>query len=277
MAFPDHFTFNQSNLQDYLDCQRRFELRYLLKIRWPALQTEPVIEREQQMRLGQKFHQMVQQYFSGIPAETLAAQIQEDQLNRWWSNFINAPFLNTLPALVKSETTLAVKFSEYRLLAKYDLLAIDPEGRISIYDWKTSLNRPKSSNLRKRMQSRVYPLVLSLAGQNLLQNQPIQPEQIDMVYWFPEYPDRPEKIEYTQLQFEKDQKDLSSMISEIHNLPSGKFMLTPEEQLCQFCEYRSLCNRGVKAANWTESDEDPTDQMSESLQIDFDQIGEIAF
>jgi len=33
---PAPFTFSQSSLQDYYDCPRRFELRYLSRLIWPA-------------------------------------------------------------------------------------------------------------------------------------------------------------------------------------------------------------------------------------------------
>ncbi|HZU87116.1 MAG TPA: PD-(D/E)XK nuclease family protein, partial [Anaerolineaceae bacterium] len=65
MPLPVSFHFSQNNLQDYVDCARRFELRHLLRLEWPALQSEPVLERERLMILGQRFHQMVQQHLSG--------------------------------------------------------------------------------------------------------------------------------------------------------------------------------------------------------------------
>ena len=38
---PDDFHFSQGSLQDYVDCQRRFQLRYLMKLAWPAVDAEP--------------------------------------------------------------------------------------------------------------------------------------------------------------------------------------------------------------------------------------------
>ena len=69
MLLPDNFTFSQNNLQDYVDCKRRFLLRHVQKLEWPAIESEPVLEQEQLMLLGQQFHLMVQQKLSGIPEE----------------------------------------------------------------------------------------------------------------------------------------------------------------------------------------------------------------
>jgi hypothetical protein len=41
MTLPYSFHFTQSSLQDYLDCPRRFQLRYVLDQPWPAVESEP--------------------------------------------------------------------------------------------------------------------------------------------------------------------------------------------------------------------------------------------
>ncbi len=38
------FSFNQSSLQDYLDCSHRFQLRYVFDQPWPAV--DPVLCRD---------------------------------------------------------------------------------------------------------------------------------------------------------------------------------------------------------------------------------------
>jgi hypothetical protein len=65
---PDNaaFVFSANSLQDYQDCPRRFELKYLLKQSWPAVESEPVLEFEHKVQLGSQFHQLVYQYLNGI-------------------------------------------------------------------------------------------------------------------------------------------------------------------------------------------------------------------
>ena len=43
---PQNFQFSQASLSDYMDCARRFQLRYLLEQDWPAVESEPLLERE---------------------------------------------------------------------------------------------------------------------------------------------------------------------------------------------------------------------------------------
>ena len=38
---PPQFAFSQSSLQDYMDCPRRFQLRYLDRLIYPAAESEP--------------------------------------------------------------------------------------------------------------------------------------------------------------------------------------------------------------------------------------------
>jgi hypothetical protein len=44
---PLDFQFSQGSLQDYVDCRRRFQLRYLDQLAWPAVEAEPLLEHEQ--------------------------------------------------------------------------------------------------------------------------------------------------------------------------------------------------------------------------------------
>ena len=52
MPLPEDFAFSQSALQDYADCARRFELRYVRDVRWPALETQSALAHETQTQKG---------------------------------------------------------------------------------------------------------------------------------------------------------------------------------------------------------------------------------
>ena len=65
----EQFDFSQSSLQDFTDCRKRFYLRYIQKVAWPALQAEPVIEFERHIQRGERFHRLAQQFLMGIPEE----------------------------------------------------------------------------------------------------------------------------------------------------------------------------------------------------------------
>ena len=86
-ALPTPFTFSQSSLQDYADCPRRFQLRYMDQLSWPAVDSEPVVENERRQIEGQLFHRLVQQYLLGVPFENLSPMANTPNLERWWNNF----------------------------------------------------------------------------------------------------------------------------------------------------------------------------------------------
>ena len=161
---PPDFQFSQRNLQDYIDCRRRFQLHYLDHLAWPAVEAEPLIEQEQRLQAGAAFHRLVQRYLIGVPVERLSAMVEsessnESELKRWWHNYLQhadaAPAENTLV-----EGVLAAQIGSYRLLAKYDLIRWDvdhSDTRVMIFDWKTSQQRPPREWLVERLQSRIYP------------------------------------------------------------------------------------------------------------------------
>lgn len=86
---PLPFPFSQSSLQDYLDCPRRFELRYLRQLQWPAVESEPVLENECRQPEGQLFHRLGQQHLPGIPLEKLTSLASSPNLRRsCWSSLL---------------------------------------------------------------------------------------------------------------------------------------------------------------------------------------------
>jgi hypothetical protein len=72
VTLSDSFSFTQSSLQDYLDCPRRFQLRHVLEQPWPAVESEPLLERERLTDLGRHFHLMAQRHTVGLPVEQIA-------------------------------------------------------------------------------------------------------------------------------------------------------------------------------------------------------------
>ena len=276
MKIPANFTFSQNNLQDFADCPRRFELRYLEKLDWPALRPEPALELERHLLLGERFHRMVQQHQIGLPAEQITTLASEPELAEWWQAYLTfAP--PGLPERRLAEYTLAAPFGDYRLVAKYDLLAIQAGERAVILDWKTSLKKPRRSTLQNRLQTRLYPFLLVEAGTTLNGGIPLQPEQIEMIYWFTADPKNPEHFVYSTAQHEDDRSYLQSLIAEVEACSTTIFPLTTDLRACRFCNYRSLCERGEQAAELDEDFDEGEDAAAGVFDLDFEQIGEIAF
>lgn len=267
-------TLSQSSLQDYYDCPRRFELRYLQQLSYPAIETEPAIENEQHQKEGEYFHRLVQRHFVGIEDEQLAKLANTDNLQRWWENFNSAKDLTGFKNLsgLKAEITLSAPLGSYRLVAKYDLIAID-KGKVFIYDWKTYRKRPKTEWLAIRWQTRVYRALLAQAGAHLNNGKQIQPEQIEMIYWFANFPNEPATFKYDSNQFKRDWDALTRLAEEIKSAES--FPKTDDTNKCLYCPYRSYCNRGVKAGDAMDAELET--EAEELFDINFEQIGEIEF
>jgi CRISPR/Cas system-associated exonuclease Cas4 (RecB family) len=269
ISLPPGFTFSQSSLQDYADCPRRFMLRYIEQLKWPAMESEPALENERRQQEGQLFHRMVQQHRIGLPADKLTPLASSLDLRRWWENYLSHP-INDITGYTQSiEVTLSAPVGTCRLLAKYDLVAAH-DGKAVIYDWKTSVKRPRDEWMAARMQTRVYRALLVQAGAHLNGGKPFEPEQVEMVYWYADFPSEPTRFPYNAAQYKRDWDGLTGIIGEIAN--HRVFPLTEEEKKCAYCPYRSYCNRGVEAGTGEELETE-----SAEAQINFEQIAEIEF
>lgn len=269
-------TLSQSSLQDYQDCPRRFELRYLQRLAYPAIETEPALENEKHQREGEYFHRLAQQYLIGIPAEQVGRLANTENLQRWWGNFLDFRSLGDFGSLYP-EITLSAPLGKFRLVAKYDLIAIEKD-RAVIFDWKTYRRRPKNEWLHVRWQTRVYRALLAQAGAHLNGGSPFAPEQIEMVYWFADFPAEPANFPYKADQFKRDWDALTKIAEEISHAStslSTNFPKTDEVSKCSYCPYRSYCNRGVRAGD--AADAELETEAEELFDVNFEQIGEIAF
>ncbi len=270
---PPVFQFSQQSLQDYVDCPRRFQLRYILGQRWPAAESEPIEEQERLFEQGARFHLLVQRHILGIPEDKLAPQ--ESPLAEWWDAYLRFPPPDLPTGLRLPEILLSTPLGDQRLLAKFDLLALDPGQRALIIDWKTSHHRPTRQMLASRMQSRVYPYVLLEAGTHLFGG-PIDAEQIGLVYWFAETPTKPEVFPYTAAQHQDNHAYLSSLISEVLSREEATWPLTDHRQHCRYCIYRSLCDRGVLPGPFADQGLE-TAESDFDFDFDLDEVEEIAF
>ncbi len=260
-------TLSQSSLQDYVDCARRFQLRYLDQLIYPAVETEPALENEQHLQEGETFHRLVQQHLLGIPTDKISRLANTLNLRTWWENYLSSFHFPDTPNALYPELTLSAPLPPFRLLAKFDLVAFFPNGKAIIYDWKTYRQRPHNESLAIRWQTRVYRALLTKAGNPLNGGQPITPEHVEIVYWFSNFPNNPASFPYTTAQFKRDWDALEKLAAEIST--TRYFPLTDNEQKCTRCTYRSYCNRGVGAGQGED------EEIETSQEIHFEQIGEI--
>jgi CRISPR/Cas system-associated exonuclease Cas4 (RecB family) len=273
-SIPSDFQFSQASLQDYVDCKRRFQLRFVLMQPWPALVAEPAEEAEQHLQRGIAFHLLAHQQALGLDHARLGATIHDPILARWWQAFLDHAPANLPVTLRRAETVLAAPLEGRRLVAKFDLLAVDPGERAVVVDWKTSLRRPPRAALQQRLQTCVYRYLAVVAGSGFNGGEKPLPDRVEMVYWYAEFDGATECFPYDAVQYASDHESLAGLIGEITSRTEEIWPLTDDAGRCRFCRYRSLCDRGARPGFFGDLDEDiePTE-----FQIDLEQIAEVAF
>lgn len=285
MTLPTDFKFSQGSLQDYVDCPKRFQLRYLQRLRWPALEVEAAMENELYLRQGAAFHRLIQQHLSGVPAEMLSRTVTDDSLRRWWRHYLESG-LPDVPKEHYPEATLSAPLGGHRLVAKYDLVAVEPGQRAVIVDWKTNRKRSRRDWLEQRLQTRVYPYLLVRSGAQLNGGQRIEPEQVTMVYWFANFPATPERFTYDGDRYAADADYLSKLIAEIKERfrnPVAPDFSPREGRHCRYCRYRSFCQQGgeveveVKDKVEAEVEGEASEGFDFDFDFDFEQIAEAGY
>ena len=254
MPLRANFQFSQSSLHDYQECPRRFDLRYMQRLAWPGVEVEPIMDKEQFMRQGAAFHRLMHQYHLGVP---IAPLLNTENLKLWWANFEQHP--PQVPAKPYPEIPLSIRLGDHGLLAKFDLLAIEPGQRAVIVDWKTSPKRPRRQWLENHIQTRVYRYLLVKAGTLFNGGTPIDPAQVEMIYWFANFPDQMECLPYSAAQFEADEIFLTRLLHEIAT--RSEFPLTEDTKRCRFCVYRSLCERGFAIGRFDELEDAAAEEI----------------
>ncbi len=243
------------------------------------------MENERFMLRGSLFHHLTQQFFSGVPAERLQSAIIDSELAGWWDQFMNFirqekldERLAAYPSGLYAEKSFSAPLGVYRLVAQYDLILSDAPGYFLIYDWKTSQKRPKRKWLAERIQTRLYPYLFIRAAANLNGAVPIEPQALEMLYWFAAFPAQPERFTYSQAAYDQDAAFLTSLVDEIARLRVDQFHLTTHTARCAYCVYRSLCSRGERAGAIGAAPEIGAEAPDSSqISLDFEQIAEIEY
>jgi len=299
LPLSETFAFSQSSLQAYADCPRRFWLAYVEQLAWPAIEASPVAEHEELMRLGSLFHRLVQRAQIGLDPDLLAAGL-DYPLTEWFNAYLRHRPADLPSDFVEVERVLSIPFGlsstltlpqaggngpVYRLAAKYDLIAAEPQGRIVIIDWKTTRKRTDPATLRQRLQTVVYPYVLVEASRRLPWG-PIQPEQVEMRYWFTAAPGQSVVFRYDGAQHAANHDLLQHLLQEIlagHREADFPIVLDTEinrKRFCNYCVYRSRCNRGL-AAGKLDDIADTEDffavDVDTALEFTLDDVTELAF
>jgi hypothetical protein len=114
------------------------------------------------------------------------------------------------------------------------------------------------------------------AGASLNGGHEILAEQVEMIYWFAQYPTSTIRFPYSQAQYEEDERYLSNLISQIasHSNPK-EFFQSADEKSCAYCQYRTLCGRGMVGGELDDFDDDQNSEENLGSRIDMDNLLEV--
>jgi hypothetical protein len=276
MLLGNDFLFSANNLQDFLDCPRRFELKYILKQNWPGVISLPVQEMEYKIQIGSSFHKVAHQYLSGIPAADLNKSIDDSDVKNWFATYLEfiGPYLNHL---YFSEFAVTTPFGGSHLIAVFDFISFQNNKNIFIGDWKTTSHRPKKEVYSQSIQSVLYSFIAFETRSHIFPGSDhLNQEDFSLKYFFPAFPEETITLEFNSSTLATNQAILLGLIREISNKEPGSFEKTTNEKRCAYCQYRSLCERGIQAGKLDNEEVKPEiDTVLENL--DFDQIEEIPF
>jgi CRISPR/Cas system-associated exonuclease Cas4 (RecB family) len=275
--FPPDFQFSQHNLNDFVACQRRFQLRHLLRQAWPAPLVEPIREAEAHRRHGEQFHKLIERHYLGLNPQPP----KDPALAEWWSLFQNSiESLNLPDTILRPEMTCSIPFPVGRLMARFDLVAINPGESVVIVDWKTG-RRPEGKNVDNIQLSKMQTVVYLVVAQEALTHEfggAIPAAALKLYYWYTEAPHHPIELSFKGKQGVADLKGMrvvvERLMEQIVTLATKQgldqeWKLTDNLQQCRFCNYRTLCKRNVTPITLEEAEVDEliVDALSELEEI----------
>ncbi|MEM7112930.1 MAG: PD-(D/E)XK nuclease family protein [Chloroflexota bacterium] len=239
-------SLSRFKLTTFLECQRRFQLRFLERLAWPLEPLSETVERS--MARGQAFHQLLERHFLGLPVNVAA--LADGRLREWWfalqQSGIQLPNGRYLPELDLTTPLLQTEEGMFLLNGRFDLLIVGTENNTPfahLFDWKTGLPRPESE-LRHDWQTRLYLAMLAESGSAILGTPALSPDQIAITYWYVSEPDEPRTIRYSQAQHDTNWADLQAIAAQISTAhASNDWPLTDNLTYCRHCAYQAYCGR----------------------------------
>lgn len=243
------FTLSRSKLVSFLDCPRRFQLRYLKRLPWPDAPDNP--EAAETMIRGQQFHLLLERRFLGL--DVPLNSVGDTAVSTWFQTFIqhnpvrqNGRFL--------PEHRLTVPIGNHLLLGRFDLLVVrEAEGAAAgeengapfahVYDWKTGQPRSERA-LRQDWQTRLYLALLAEGGAALWRGRALLPENVTLTYWYVTEPDAPRHFTYSQAEHRQNWADIQAIVAQIDaHLTAETWPLTGDLAQCRRCAFQVYCGR----------------------------------
>ena len=265
---PDRLILSRYRLDTFAACRRRFQLRYLERLAWPAPPRAAGIQLAQQR--GQAFHRLLERRFLGLPASPPLAEAADERLASWWRTFqTQGPSLPAGRQL--AEYTLTVPIGRHFLTGRFDLLVLTAAGA-HIFDWKTEAHPRPEAVLRQDLQTLLYLAMVTEGAAALTPDGVINPDQVRITYWYAANPIASVTIGYSQQQHEANWRFLTSQVTALESQlasPDPVWPLTDNLAECAICPFQIYCGRqqaGRSPAAHVAEDHEPEEDTPPLLE-----------
>ncbi len=256
---------SQSALSSFARCPRRFYLRFVRRLEWPAPLTGSEQDWERSLRRGEELHLFIQQAALGMDVDALVRAAGDEQLARWWDSVVESPPPQPEGVTyteIELMAPLGITVGAHRLVARFDrLIVVDAEAgpRIQIVDWKTGKPQ-QASRLERSWQTTVYRFVAVEASVQLTTSgNQVPPADIVFTYWQADAPETPLTFAYDDAVHEAGRERITTAVGDIERrLVAGEdgFERTTDLEACWHCPYRSYCERGRESPPGLDVDDD---------------------
>ncbi|MBK7177911.1 MAG: PD-(D/E)XK nuclease family protein [Chloroflexi bacterium] len=257
---------SQGKLEAFLACRRRFYLRSLRRLPWPAAPLGD--ESEEALARGQQFHRVMERHFLGLGIAP--EEIDDGRVQHWQRQFqASGPAIPDGQLL--PEHRLTVPVGRHLLLGRFDLLVVgEADGRAfaHIFDWKTGKAR-READLRQNWQTRLYLALLAEGGGALRaqggNGRSLSPDRVSITYWYAAEPDTPRTIRYTSAWHAQNWADIQAIVAQIDAaLAQDNWPLTDDWDECRRCAYQVYCGRQTAGHDpLTATEEEESDELTD--------------
>lgn len=230
----------QTQISAFERCRRFYYLKNIRKLVWPV-----EVSTNRHTLQGDDFHLLIRQLILGLDADDLIIPEGSEDVKRWLAVFLAEQPMGK-PQQIFAEKEVSTVFEDVFWMGKFDALTIN-EDKLTIYDWKTGSARPDPERYRTAPQTRLYRFLAKCCAARLLGAglHAVPAENIEMVYWFPEHPEKTIRLPYSEEAYQQDQTWLKTLAAEMSFPDQDAYPQTSKTRHCGFCSYRTYCFPGT--------------------------------
>lgn len=246
--------FSASQVEAFTRCKRQYYYGSLVRLNWPAPFDRDFQKAEALTALGRDFHLAVQRVIQGIFTIDEAIRMNYGAVKKWLEQFKQSVVLPSDGA-VYAELPLTMTVGEDIWNGKIDALALSGE-RVTIYDWKTARRPGTRAIYADAAQTKLYR-ALVVANRAALGIDPLRFPEIEMVYWFANFPDQPLRFSYSEAAYADDIAALTALSEKMRSTDEADYPRTRDSKICAWCRYRTYCRPPIGTSDFEEDEFEP--------------------